>query len=337
VDDALPVVDGYEIVRELGRGGMGVVYLAKQKAINRLVALKTIRSSDDDEFAKLLLSEAHIVGKLNHPAIVPVYEANTTGDVWYFSMGLVGGSDLAHRLSRGVLSTELTAKLGVTLCDALEHAHSLGVLHLDIKPANILLENGEQPKLTDFGLSAIHRDGLNSRGIIGTPQYMSPEQAANARDEISTSSDIYSLGAVLYAMVAGRPPIISPNQDDLLLRVVSQPPTPLREFRLRIPSAFEAILLKCLQKKASQRYASMCELREDLQAFIEGKPVKARPPNLLTTLEYQLKRHVLAATVSGTATLLLLVLVGAIVYRSWTQSQEASNRKPRKSKFARRI
>ncbi len=321
-DDELPTIAGYEIVRELGRGGMGVVYLAKQMSLDRFVALKTIQPRSDEGFSELLMSEAHIVGKLNHPAIVPIYEANTTGAVWYFSMGLVKGDDLAHRLAKGVLSIEQVVRLASELCDALEHAHQQNVLHLDIKPANILLDLAENPKLTDFGLSAIHASQFADKQIVGTPQFMSPEQALGSMADVSPASDVYSLGAVMYTALVGRPPIVSADPQDLLLKVISQPPTPLRQFGVRVPRPLEAILLKCLHKKPQQRYQSAAELKEDLQAFACGQPVKARPPSVWSTLDYQLRRHVLAASVSGSAALVLLLLVGVIIARSWSQTNQ---------------
>ena len=324
----LPSIEGYEIVREIGRGGMGVVYLAKQLSLNRLVALKSIVPRSGVEFSELLISEAQIVGKLNHAAIVPIYEASTTGAIWFFSMGLVAGEDLAHRLARGVLSARQVTSIATTICDALEHAHQNGVLHLDIKPGNILLDVTDAPKLTDFGLAAIHANRIgtndNSKQSACTPQFMSPEQALGAT-ELSAASDIYSLGAVMYASLVGRPPIVSANHDDLIMKIISQPPTPLRQFGLRVPRPLEAIILKCLHKTPSQRYRSAPELKNDLLAFACGQPVSARPPSLLATLEYQLRRHILAASVSGTAVLLLLVLASMIVVRSWSQATQIND------------
>lgn len=321
-DESLPNIAGYQILRELGRGGMGVVYLAKQLSLDRMVALKTIQRRSEEGFAELLMSEAQIVGKLNHPAIVPIYEANTTGNVWYFSMGLVKGDDLAHRLAKGVLHTEQVVRMASDLCDALDHAHQQNVLHLDIKPANILLDATGSPKLTDFGLSAIHASKFADKKIVGTPQFMSPEQALGSIGEVSTTSDIYSLGAVIYAAIVGRPPIVSANSEDLLLKVISQPPTPMRQFGLRIPRPLEAIINKCLQKKPQQRYQTARELKEDLQAYAAGQPVKARPPSVWASLEYQLRRHILAASVSGSAALVLLLLVSVVMARSWSQSTQ---------------
>ncbi len=318
----IPRIPGYELLREIGRGGMGVVYLARQLSINRLVAIKTIDAGDNEEFARLLASEAEIVGKLNHPSIVPVYEASVAGNVWYYSMGLVQGRDLAKTIADGVLKSEEVTRLGVALCDALEHAHALNVLHLDIKPANILLDSSGKSLLTDFGLSAIHGSRFNEHAVLGTPQFMSPEQALNNRADFSPQSDIYAVGAVLYAAIAGRPPIVSSDTNDLLFKVVSQPPPPLRELNPRAPRPLEAIIMKCLQKKPLQRYTSAAELRDDLLAFRQGQPIKARAPGVLSMLGYQLRRHVFAATLSGSAAVLLLLLVGLVFLRTWSQAND---------------
>ena len=322
IEDPLPEIAGYQILRVLGQGGMGVVYLARQLSLNRLVALKTIQPRSEEGFAELLMSEAHIVGKLDHPAIVPIYEASTTGNVWYFSMGLVKGDDLAHQLAKGVLSAGQVVRMARELCDALDHAHQQNVLHLDIKPANILLDSNARPKLTDFGLSAIHANKFADKQIIGTPQFMSPEQAMGSTSDVSPASDIYSLGAVLYTAIVGRPPIVSASADDLLFKVISQPPTPLRQFGLRVPRPLEAIILKCLQKKPGLRYQSATELKEDLDAFTSGQPVKARPPSIWSSFEYLLQRHVLAASVSGSVVLILLLLACVMIARSWSQSNQ---------------
>lgn len=319
---ALPTIPGYEVLRELGRGGMGVVYLARQVALQRMVALKTIASNNVPRLAELLLTEAHIASRLNHPAIVPVYEANTDAEPWYFSMGLVAGVDLAQRLSSGVLTVQQTVDLAVTICGALQHAHELGICHLDIKPANILLDRDSRPKLTDFGLSAVHRSELNARAIIGTPQFMSPEQALGATEDVGVASDIYSLGAVMYAALAGRPPLVSANPQELILQVVSQPPPRFRELGIAVPKPLESIIRKCLQKKPAQRYATIQLLQEDLAAFDAGQPVKARPPGWISTMDYYLRRNVMAATVSGSVVFLLMVAIGLLLLRSWTLTSQ---------------
>lgn len=302
-----PCLTGYKVLRELGRGGMGVVYLAHDNALDRPVAIKTFLSNSGSE---VLTTEARMSGKLNHPAIVPVFEVNTACGTPYFSMAFIDGENLAQRISRQVLAPEDAAKLGATAADALEHAHQAGILHLDIKPANILLDRAENVKVTDFGLFALIASTTTSEGILGTPQFMSPEQALNDTEKIGPASDVYSLGAVLYAAIAGRPPLVASNDTELVLRVASMRPKPLASFALHVPAALDAIIMKCLEKSPEHRYASAEELKEDLEAFLARKPIKARPHSFLAKIRYQIDQHVLAASVSGSMVLLLLLFTG---------------------------
>jgi eukaryotic-like serine/threonine-protein kinase len=315
-----PAIEGYELLRELGRGGMGLVYLGRHLKLNRLVALKTI-SAANRELEEALVAEARIVATLEHPAIVPVYEVQTSGDPWFFSMGYVDGEDLSRRISRQVLSLDEVVAMAQVLCDGLEHAHGLGVLHLDIKPANILLDRAGNPKIADFGLSALY-EARGAEECLGTPQFMSPEQVLNTGDKLTPATDLYSVGAVLYAALAGRPPLISSDPQALLLKVVSQSPPSLREFGVRVPAEFEAIIFHCLSKNPLDRYQSAAELRADVLAFTAGEPVRARPPGILARAAYQLRRHVFAASVSGSAVLLLLLLVAWVLVRTVTQASE---------------
>ncbi len=315
--------NGYEVLREIGRGGMGVVYLARQSNLDRLVAIKTFISQDlQDTRGDLLKNEARLVSRLDHPAIVPVYEVNIDASPAYFSMAYVAGENLAACISRQVLVAKRTAQLGVRIADALHHAHRANVLHLDIKPANVLLDSKGDPKLTDFGLSALLDAPEEYDGIVGTPQFMSPEQALGKNQELTVASDIYSLGAVLYACLVGRPPIVAVDSGDLILRIVSQPPVPLARFGLRVPRPLEAIVLKCLEKDPKQRYSTAEELRDDLNRFLCGDPVKARAPGVLSMLGYYLRRHVLATSVSGSVVLLLLAMVGWMTTQFVVQSRE---------------
>lgn len=315
--------EGYEVLREIGRGGMGVVYLARQTSLDRLVAIKTFISQDlQDTRGDLLKKEARLVSRLDHPAIVPVYEVNIDASPAYFSMAYVSGENLAASISRQVLGAEATARLGERIADALNHAHHANVLHLDIKPANVLLDSKGDPKLTDFGLAALLDAPEECNGIVGTPQFMSPEQALGKNQELTVASDIYSLGAVLYACLVGRPPIVASDKGDLILRIVSQPPVPLARFGLRVPRPLEAIVLKCLGKDPRQRYSSAEELRDDLNRFLSGDPVQARAPGVWAMLGYYLRRHVLATSVSGSVVLLLLAMVGWMTIQFVSQNRE---------------
>ncbi len=317
--DHWPEIGGYELLRELGRGGMGVVYLARHLALERLVALKTIPAAQAD-LADVLVNEARIVGKLEHPAIVPVYEVNLKSCPRYFSMGFVDGQDLARSISRKVLTPVETIELSLSVCDAVAHAHAHGVLHLDIKPANILLDRQHRPKLTDFGLSAIHVQ--QTEGVYGTPQFMAPEQALGQTELIAETADVYSIGAVMYAALAGRPPLVSSDPQELVFKVASQRPPPLRQLGVKVSPQLEAIIFKCLAKQPHDRYSSANELKCDLMAYQAGEPIKAKPASVLSRFAYLLRRHVLAASVSGSAALLLLLLVVWVIVRLFAQSMQ---------------
>ncbi|MCA9191048.1 MAG: serine/threonine protein kinase [Planctomycetales bacterium] len=320
--ESFPQIPGYEILYQLGRGGMGVVYLARHKALDRRVALKTLRGTEDPELANLLLSEAKIAGRLEHPAIVPVYEVNTQRQPWFFSMGYVDGEDLAKKLSRQVMEPRAVGEMGVALAEAIVCAHRQGVLHLDIKPANILIDSQDQVKLADFGLAALHTDYAHADVQFGTPQFMSPEQAMGDKSRIGESSDIYSLGAVLYAALVGRPPIVAATTTELMGRVISQQPAPLRQFRQKIPVELEAIINKCLRKLPEERYQNAAALVTDLKAYLEGKRVLAPKPGLLQALRYQLQYHVVASRVSGTIVLMLVLLATWLFLKNVKQSTE---------------
>ena len=317
-EDALPEVDGYEIIREIGRGGMGCVYLAKQNSLDRLVALKMFHS-DDPELAQVLVQEAQIVGKFEHPLIVPVIEVNVARQPWFFSMGYVGGEDLARKLVRGVIEPGQVVDIGIKLCEAVQYAHENNVLHLDIKPANILMDHQGQPRLTDFGLAALR--ATKPEGVFGTPQFMSPEQVLG-KDDLGPQTDVYSIGAVLYAALTGSPPIVAIDQKDLALRIVSRQPRAIRDFGVRVPDGLSAIIFQCLEKSPAKRYASAESLRADLVAFRSGEPIKARPPSFLSRIVLFLRHHIFAASVSGSIVILLLVLVAWLLFGYFKQVRD---------------
>lgn len=313
IQPALPSLAGYEVLREIGRGGTGLVYLARDLGLDRLVALKTFHLCREEGVTDLLRAEARTVGKLDHPSIVPVYEVNLDCQPAYFSMAYVEGEDLAQQISRQVLDPQAAAILGIKMAGALEHAHAAGVLHLDIKPANILLDRKDEPRITDFGLFA-HQGACASGGIEGTPQFMAPEQALGQSERFSESTDIYSLGAVLFAALAGRPPLVSFSDQDLILKVASQRPQPLRAYGLRVPAPLDAIVMKCLEKEPNRRYDSAKALREDLQCFLDGKPIHARPPGVLENVHFWIRQHIFASRVSGSVVLVLLLSVAALIF-----------------------
>ena len=251
----------YEIVRELARGGMGVVFLARQVSLNRPVALKMILAGQlaNDTDVKRFYTEAEAAANLDHPGIVPIYEVGQHEGQHYFSMGFVEGQSLSQRLAEGPLPPREAAELMVKVAEAIEYAHRRGVIHRDLKPGNILLDRNGHPRITDFGLAKkLEGDsGLTGSGqIMGTPSYMPPEQAGGNRGEVGPAADVYALGATLYALATGRPPFQAASAMDTVLMLLSEEPVPPRRLNASIPRDLETIVLKCLEKDPRRRYGS---------------------------------------------------------------------------------
>lgn len=309
----------YELLAEVARGGMGVVYKARQVKLNRLVALKMIRSGElaDDEQVKRFYSEAEAAAKLDHPGIVPVYEVGEANGQHFFSMALVVGTSLNDRVKNdGPLAPKEAARLLKAVAEAVEYAHGKGIIHRDIKPQNILLDEAGQPRLTDFGLAkqARGQDELTAMGqVMGTPSYMPPEQASGKLDEIGPASDVYSLGATLYVLLTGRPPFQTASTVETIKQVLETEPVALRRLNPAIPRDLETICLKCLRKEPAKRYATAAELANDLGNWLENKPIVARPVGPVERTWLWCKRR---PTLVGMS-LLLIVLSAAGTFASW--------------------
>lgn len=290
----------YELLEELGRGGMGVVFKARQKDLDRVVALKMILSGHfvGPEHRLRFQAEARAAAGLRHPSIVSVYEAGEYQGQPYFAMEYVEGSSLAQRLAEGPMEPHAAAAMLREIAAAADYLHRHGILHRDIKPGNILLDPTGRPTLTDFGLAKLlGGDSQQTRSgmIVGTPAYMSPEQAAGKLDEVGPASDIYSLGAVLYEMLTGRPPFKADSALDVLVQVLEQEPASPRSLRRRVPVALELICLRCLEKHPQRRYATAQELAEDLDRFLRGDATEAKPRNLaFRALRWARRRPALA-------------------------------------------
>jgi serine/threonine-protein kinase len=297
----------YELLEEIGRGGMGVVYKAWQRSLGRIVALKLILKGQFASHADLarFRSEASSAARLDHPHIVPVYDVGEVDGQPYFTMKYVEGTTLADRLRDGPLPPADAARIILHVAQAVQAAHQAEILHRDLKPSNILLAKEEggrmkdeairagtalraptmlHPLLTDFGLAkrvdsevSLTRTGA----ILGTPQYMAPEQAAGSRGSAGPASDVYSLGAILYHTLAGRPPFQGATPGDVLIQVLEQEPLAPRLLNPSVPRELELICLKCLQKPPDLRYASAAQLGEDLQAHLSGEPISASPRSLV--------------------------------------------------------
>ena len=263
---------------------MGVVDKAHQRSLNRIVALKMMRG-DTASAADLarFRAEPGSAARLDHPNIVSVYDVGQCDGQEYFSMKYIEGTTLAARVANGPLPPRAAAELMVPVCRAVHHAHQGGLLHRDLKPANVLIDREGRPHVSDFGLAKRVGAGqsLTQAGaIVGTPSYMAPEQAAGSRGVLSAATDVYSLGAILYELLTGRPPFQSASAVDTLMLVLEQEPVPPRLLNPKVDRELEMICLKCLQKHADLRYPSAELLANDLEAFLHGEPTSARPSGI---------------------------------------------------------
>jgi serine/threonine protein kinase/WD40 repeat protein len=304
----------YHLLAEVGRGGMGVVYKARQETLNRTVALKMILGGQlaTDADVRRFRAEAEAAARLDHPGIVPVFEVGQYDGQHYFSMAFVEGESLAHRLARGLPAPREAAELTRTVAQAVAYAHVEGVVHRDLKPANILIDKDGRPRLTDFGLSKRVEggSGLTATGqVVGTPSYMPPEQASGRGDAVGPLADVYSLGAVLYCLLTGRPPFQADNPLDTLMQVLGHDPVPPRQLNAAVPRDLETICLKCLEKDPKKRYPSAKELAADLERFLNGQPILARPVGAVEKSWRWCRRNPVVASLS--AALLLALVSGA--------------------------
>jgi hypothetical protein len=289
---------------------MGVVYKARQVSLNRIVALKMILAGQlaNDEDVQRFHAEAEAAAKLDHPGIVPIFEIGQHNGQHYFSMGFVEGESLATKAAAGPLPPREAADLVKRIAEAVEFAHQQGIIHRDLKPANVLLDREGQPRVTDFGLAKqTQRDtGLTGTGqVLGTPSYMPPEQAAGKSDQIGPAADIYSLGAILYCLLTGRPPFQAANPMDVLLQVLDQEPVPPRLLNHSLDRDLETICLKCLQKEPDRRYATTQQLADDLERFLTGESISARSLHLVSRLAWTLERSQYAGQFQAYSRMLL--------------------------------
>jgi len=306
----------YELLEQIARGGMGVVYKARQVSLNRTVALKMILTGQlaSDEDIQRFYSEAEAAAKLDHPGIVPIFEVGQHNGQHYFSMAFVDGKSLARRVAQGVVEPREAAALMKKVAEAIAYAHVEGVVHRDLKPGNVLLVDKDgTPRVTDFGLAKRvegKSDGLTATGqVLGTPSYMPPEQALGQNAQVGPMADVYSLGAVLYCLLTGKPPFQAANPVDTLMQVVTREPVGLRQLNSAVPRDLETITLKCLEKDPARRYRSAQELTDELQRFLSGEPIEARPVGTIARAWRWCRRRPAAAAALALAVLLLVSMI----------------------------
>jgi formylglycine-generating enzyme required for sulfatase activity len=344
-------VPGYEVLAEVGRGGMGVVYKARQLRPARFVALKMLlagRHAGLQERARFL-HEAEAVAQLQHPHIVALYEAGQHRDLPYFTLEFVAGGSLANLLHGKPLPPGDAARLVEQVARGVHFAHERGIFHRDLKPGNILLQIADSPspmgnqptseegrithlrsaipKIADFGLAknmAVDTSLTPTNAVLGTPSYMAPEQASGAR-QAGAAADVYALGGILYECLTGRPPFQGPTHADTLLQVLRDEPAPPSALQRGVPRDLETCCLKCLQKEPHRRYASALELAEDLRRFQAGEPIRARPVGLAERAAKWCRRHPAVAALSALVLLLTLVAAGLVTWQ-WQEAVSALTR-----------
>ncbi len=323
----VPTIPGYEILEELGKGGMGVVYKARHVKLNRVVALKMILAGAyaESEHLARFRSEAEAVARLQHPNIVQIHEIGEHEGLPFFSLEYVQGGSLAQKLAGTPQPPGQGAALVETMARAMHAAHERGIVHRDLKPENVLLTAEGLPKITDFGLAkSLNEEGRTQSGaILGTPSYMAPEQAAGKTRDISPLADVYALGAILYEMLTGRPPFKGATTLDTLDQVRNQEPVAPAHLQPKVPRDLETICLKCLQKEAHKRYVNALAMADDLRRFLGGLPIQARPVGRLERGWRWCRRK---PALAGTAGMLVLVVLGSlgVVTTLWLEANQSA-------------
>jgi eukaryotic-like serine/threonine-protein kinase len=288
-------IAGYDLVRELGRGGMGVVYKAQDQKLKRPVALKMILSGEyaSGEEMQRFQIEAEAVAKLQHPQFVHIYDVGSHEGRHFISLEYVDGGDLNKYIDGRPQNAKASAKIVEKLARAMDVAHQQSIVHRDLKPANILLTARGEPKITDFGLAKVMDGNLGatrSGAVLGTPSYMAPEQAAGKRHMISAAADIYALGAILYHLMTGRPPFQCESAFDTLLQVIEDQPVSPRRLNNTVPIDLERIILKCLEKEPQHRYATANQLAADLRRYQDGESISIQSVNFIDKISRSLQR-----------------------------------------------
>jgi serine/threonine protein kinase len=321
----------FRIIREVGRGGMGAVYEAEQVSLGRRVALKVLRfgAAADQGAIQRFQREAETVATLHHTNIVPIFFVGSENGVNFYAMQFIEGRNLAEVLSNhsGNLPVDEIASWALQAAEALQHAHHRGVIHRDVKPSNLILDQEGRVWLTDFGLARrIDDASLSMTGLlIGTPRYMSPEQAAASKNRVDHRTDLFSLGTTFYELLSGRPAFQGGSSHDVIREILTNDPPSIRSLNPSVPRDLETIILKCMAKEPDERYRSAAELTADLRAQIEGRPIHARRSNYVELASRWFKKNKqqvsnVASAVTITLLLTLGMMLAVIAQNHWSRS-----------------
>lgn len=324
-DAEFPVKFGeYSLLGEIDRGGMGIVFKARHESLHRTVALKIMRTGEmaSDEELRRFRAEAEASAAIDHPNIISIFEVGEVNGLIYFTMAYVEGQDLSLLMRDQSIAPKQAAQIVARVADAVAAAHRCGIIHRDLKPSNILLDRGGEPFLIDFGLAktTLASDALTCTGqILGTPVYMAPEQARG--NVVTPASDIYSLGAVLYELVAGQPPFSGPTPIDILLQVMSRDPPNPRKVNKQVPRDLDSIITRAMQKNPADRYSAAIDMEEELQRFILGEPVaRSRPTMWERAVTWSRREPVLVSHLFAIFATLIVTLSGLAIRETHSPS-----------------
>ena len=317
----------YELMEEIARGGMGVVFKARQVSLNRIVAIKMILAGDFSSPAMVerFQTEAEAVARLEHPNIVPIFETGTHEGQHYFSMRFLEGGTLTQTIRTGQFTPRRSAELMVKVARAVHHAHQRGIIHRDLKPGNILLDTAGEPHVADFGLAKLleHDSALtHSAAVLGTPAYMAPEQAEGQMKEATTAVDIYSLGAILYELLTGRPPFLGRSSVEVLAQVRDREPTSPQSLKSELDRDVAVICLKCLEKDPARRYGSAEALADELQRWLAHEPIQARRVTAPERIWKWAQRKPVVAGLSLVSALFLIAIGVGSIFAAWRINAE---------------
>ncbi len=306
----------YQLLEEVGRGGMGVIYKAHQPGLDRVVALKMLLAGEfaDDKARERLLREARIAARLSHPGIVTIHEVGEHDGRPYFAMEFVSGRNLSQLCRNGLLPIKTAVRYVEEVARAVHFAHQHGVIHRDLKPANVLVGPDDHPKLTDFGLTKSLVEATHTLESAGSPNFMAPEQADTTLAPTGTHTDVFGLGTILYYLLTGRPPVVGESLSETLRAAVLCEPAPPRKLRPALPADLETITLRCLERDPKRRYGSALEVAEELARWRNHEPIQARPSSAAERFGKWVRRRPLVAALSGAC---LLALVLGLVATTW--------------------